>query len=89
MPRACLRISGRVQGVGFRYAAAKQATSLGLAGWVRNLDNGDVCIAFEGSDSGVEAMLDWLSHGPPLARVDGLEPLPIEDGTLPVRFEIR
>lgn len=89
MRRACFNISGRVQGVGFRYAAAKQAMALGLLGWVSNLDDGSVIIAFEGSESNVATMTDWLAQGPPLARVDAIHALPVDDTPFSARFEIR
>jgi len=63
-------ISGRVQGVGFRYATAAQARCLGLSGWVRNLPTGQVEAEFCGPRAQVEAMLAWCGRGPALARVD-------------------
>ena len=63
-------IQGRVQGVGFRYSASHKARSLGLSGWVRNLENGDVEAWAEGSPDALADFEDWLSDGPPGARVD-------------------
>jgi acylphosphatase len=65
LARAHVRITGRVQGVGFRYATADEAQRLGLAGWVRNLDSGRVEAVFEGQRARVEAMLRWCQAGPP------------------------
>lgn len=66
------RIAGKVQGVGFRQSTVVQARQLGLAGWVRNLDDGSVEILFAGDRHAVEALRDWLRIGPPGARVDEL-----------------
>jgi len=63
--RAHVKMSGRVQGVGFRYATFDEARARGLAGWVRNLDSGDVEAVFEGPRDAVEAMLRWCQEGPP------------------------
>jgi len=63
-------VQGRVQGVGFRYSASHKAHSLGLTGWARNLDNGDVETWAEGSADALADFEDWLASGPPGARVD-------------------
>lgn len=70
--RARLRIvvSGRVQGVFFRRAAADQARALGIAGHARNLADGTVEIVGEGSRGELELLAAWARHGPPAARVD-------------------
>jgi acylphosphatase len=65
-------ISGRVQGVGFRWAAARKAESLGVHGSVRNLSDGRVEALIEGDEAPVEQMIDWLRMGPAAARVDDL-----------------
>jgi acylphosphatase len=71
-------ISGRVQGVGFRYACYAQARRLGLVGWVRNTPEGDVEVWLESSaGERIEAMLDWLRRGPPYARVDHIRCDPV------------
>lgn len=62
-------VSGRVQGVGFRYAACSEAQRLGLTGWVRNLPNGDVEALACGEGDKVRAFGQWLWHGPRAARV--------------------
>jgi len=66
-------VSGRVQGVGFRYYAVLRARELGLAGWVRNLHDGRVEVHLEGDAAELERMVDWLREGPPSARVDEVE----------------
>ena len=63
------RVSGRVQGVGFRYATRQQAERLNLTGWVRNLSNGDVATAVYGDPDAVDEFGRWLWQGPEHARV--------------------
>jgi acylphosphatase len=71
-------VSGRVQGVAFRYYARQRANELGLGGWVRNLVDGRVEAWLEGDGNAVGTMLDWLRRGPPAARVTGMEVLETE-----------
>jgi len=70
LTRARVRVSGRVQGVGFRLSTRERARSLGLGGWVGNLPDGSVEAVFEGPRDRVQSMLDWCRRGPPGARVD-------------------
>jgi acylphosphatase len=65
-------VTGRVQGVAFRWSTQRQAGRLGLVGWVRNLADGRVEGVIQGPPAAVEQMLEWLAHGPPSARVDHL-----------------
>jgi acylphosphatase len=75
MPLVCrhVLVSGRVQGVGFRWHARAKAEELGLGGWVRNLPDGRVELVLEGGEAPVRAMLAWLARGPTAARVSGVE----------------
>ena len=66
-------VRGRVQGVGFRYSARRAAQSLGVFGWIRNCENGDVEGGLQGGRDAVEAMVRWLESGPPSARVAGVD----------------
>ena len=66
-------ISGRVQGVFFRWETMKRARALGVRGWVRNLSDGRVEAVFEGSEEAVEQMLEFCREGPPAARVTKVE----------------
>jgi acylphosphatase len=63
------RISGNVQGVGFRYAARREAKQLGLSGWVRNLSDGDVEVLAEGPIAALTEFREWLAEGPPGAFI--------------------
>lgn len=71
----CLRalISGRVQGVGYRYHTVLQAQTLELVGWVRNLQDGRVEAIVEGERVQVDAMMEWLAQGPAAATVKEIE----------------
>lgn len=62
-------ISGRVQGVGYRFSTQDMALLLKLNGWVRNLRDGRVEAVFEGSSDKVEEMIQWCHKGPPAAQV--------------------
>ena len=66
-------ISGEVQGVNFRSATEQEATRAGLAGWVRNRDDGTVEAVLEGSADAVERVLEWCRSGPSSASVEGVE----------------
>ena len=71
-------VSGKVQGVCFRANAREEAMRLGLRGYARNLADGRVEVVACGEAGAVEMLAEWLEHGPPLARVDTLERLPVE-----------
>jgi len=64
-----IRISGRVQGVGYRAAAVRQAHLIGVKGWIRNVDDGTVEGIIQGGADHIDLMLEWLRGGPPGARV--------------------
>ena len=73
MIRRRVRVSGLVQGVGFRYRCAEAASAIGLAGWVRNRPDGSVEAVFEGNEAAVDSMTEWMRRGPRHARVTGIE----------------
>jgi acylphosphatase len=64
-----LVVRGRVQGVGFRYAAVDAALRYGVAGWVRNRSDGSVEVFVQGDADSVAAMIAWCRRGPPAANV--------------------
>lgn len=68
-----VRISGKVQGVGFRYWTRDEAVRLGLTGWVRNEEDGAVVAVIAGPDAAVTTMIERLRRGPPGASVSGVE----------------
>lgn len=67
--RARVLIAGRVQGVGFRFAARQVAQQQRLSGWVRNRTDGSVEAVVQGESAGVQAFLDWCRRGPRGAAV--------------------
>jgi acylphosphatase len=67
--RVRLLISGRVQGVGFRFSTREAAIQRGVNGWVRNLSDGRVEAVLEGSQPDVQSMIEWCHQGPPAAIV--------------------
>jgi acylphosphatase len=67
-----IRLDGRVQGVGFRYALRDEAQRLGLAGWVRNCADGSVEALVQGETQAVETLVRWARRGPRAARVESL-----------------
>ncbi|MDT8358439.1 MAG: acylphosphatase [Methanomicrobiaceae archaeon] len=71
--RAHVRVSGRVQGVYFRYSVQDEAARLGMAGWVRNTREGRVEAVFEGRREAVEALVAFCRRGPPAAIVKDIE----------------
>ena len=65
-------IQGRVQGVGFRWYVNREASELGLRGWVRNTEDGDVEVVASGSEADLAELRSSLRRGPRGARVDRL-----------------
>jgi len=72
-----LRITGRVQGVGYRAWTVETATRLGLRGWVRNRAGGSVEAVATGSADAVSALIEACRRGPALARVSDVD---VSDG---------
>lgn len=73
-----VRISGRVQGVGYRAWTEREARALGLSGWVRNRHDGTVEALFVGAEEAVIAMIEACRRGPRLAHVSAVEAAPAE-----------
>jgi acylphosphatase len=81
-------VSGRVQGVGYRAFAARAARDLGLVGWVRNLEDGDVEVWAEGTADTLDRLEAALQRGPAGARVDALRSTAAAPAAC-TRFEVR
>ncbi len=89
MQQLHLRISGRVQGVGFRWFVREEARRLGLSGWVTNLPNGGVEVAAGGEASSLERLRRALEVGPTSAGVAAVEDVAGElSSPLPYPFTI-
>lgn len=71
MPKHLL-ITGRVQGVGYRYSLRREALRLGLAGWVRNRHDGSVEAMVEGPPDELAMLVTWARAGPPAAEVEAV-----------------
>jgi acylphosphatase len=71
--RAHVVVTGRVQGVYFRYATREEADMRGVKGWVRNRREGGVEAVFEGEKEKVEELIEFCHYGPPAAKVSAVE----------------
>ena len=67
-----MKITGKVQGVGFRYFVLRQAQDLGIKGWVRNKPNGDVEALAQGEKVDLEQFIAKAKEGPSFSRVEGV-----------------
>ncbi len=85
-----VRVTGRVQGVGFRDAMVDQANELGARGWVRNRSDGSVEALVAGEEAVVQALIDWAHRGPTGAVVDGVHVSELTSpGVMMSRFDRR
>ncbi|MET0559752.1 MAG: DNA polymerase ligase N-terminal domain-containing protein [Solirubrobacterales bacterium] len=66
-------VRGGVQGVGFRDAVVRRAEELGVLGWVRNGEDGEVLVRAEGAEPAVDELVEFLGEGPPAARIESVE----------------
>lgn len=87
--RRAFRVTGRVQGVGFRWFTRDAAHRLGLAGWVANDPDGAVSGEVSGEPSRIDAFVRALRDGPPGARVSNLQVDELPAGPEDSAFEIR
>ena len=71
MARTLVIVTGRVQGVGFRWGTLEEAERLGVSGSVRNETDGTVRVEVEGDRS--DELIEWLRHGPRYAKVENIE----------------
>lgn len=89
MKRVQVWISGKVQGVWFRESTKLEALEQGVAGWVRNLDDGRVEAVFEGPPAAVDRMLAWCHVGSRNAEVTQVEAQEQDSANEPPGFRVR
>ena len=79
--RISLLITGKVQGVGYRYSVKLKAESMAIKGYVRNQLDGSVFVTVQGENTAVENFVKWCYKGSSAALVRGVEKIPgsIED----------
>lgn len=74
MKEVYIRIKGRVQGIGFRWFAVREAQRIGgISGWVHNAADGSVEILMRGEEEKIDEMILACRKGPSLARVDSVD----------------
>jgi acylphosphatase len=88
MRAVTVKVTGRVQGVSFRWYAVQEAERLGVTGWVRNEPDGSVAAQVEGEDDAVDDMVAWCRRGPSYASVRDVAVTDTQP-TGARRFEIR
>lgn len=71
-----VRVSGEVQGVGYRFAAMRRADELDVAGWISNEGDGSVSAHLEGLGYRVDALLDWMRQGSSWSHVRRVDVTP-------------
>ncbi|NLE00746.1 MAG: acylphosphatase [Fibrobacter sp.] len=71
--RFAVTVSGKVQGVGFRFFTREAAKKHKLSGWVRNLEDGSVQMEIQGADNDLCAFLKVVENGPILSFVSAME----------------
>ncbi|MBT3386094.1 MAG: acylphosphatase [Prolixibacteraceae bacterium] len=73
-----IKVTGRVQGVGFRYYALQKAKEFGLNGWVKNTVDRGVLILVQGDETEIETFIDYLRIGPTRSRVNKISKYKME-----------
>jgi len=82
-------VTGRVQGVGYRYSVLNVAKELGLAGWVRNAPDGSVETLAQGNERVLDRFVVFLRQGPWAARVDAVDVRSVEIDAALSGFTVR
>ena len=83
-----MKITGKVQGVGFRYFVLRQAQKLGINGWVSNKSNGDVEALAQGEKADLEQFIAKVKEGPSFSRVEDVSLNWLNEGEQYFSFEI-
>lgn len=84
-----INISGRVQGVGFRYFAQHKANEMGITGWVKNAVDGSVLIIAQGTGAEIKTFIDYLYIGPTRSRVDKISTCVMQITTILDSFSVK
>lgn len=85
-----IKITGRVQGVGFRFFTYQQAKKLQLVGYVTNLSNGDVEILAYGTKTQLDSLIDWIEkRGPNSAKITHFNVKKIHPKQMYTTFNVR
>jgi acylphosphatase len=82
-------VTGRVQGVGFRWSLARIADDHGVRGWVRNRPDGAVEALLQGPRARLDDVIAWMRQGPPGASVADVQVEILAGADQFERFEIR
>lgn len=88
MPRYRIVVSGRVQGVGFRYFVQSLAKKFAVKGWVRNLDTGNVQMELQASEDKLDLVIEKLKKGNGFSKVNNMEIEVLEESNKDNSFKI-
>lgn len=84
-----IKISGKVQGVGFRYFVQNKASEMGITGWVKNSVDGGVTIIAQGIETEIKTFIDYLYIGPTRSRVDKISTCVMQITTIFDNFSVK
>ena len=84
-----MKITGKVQGVGFRYFVLRQAQELSINGWVSNKPNGDVRVLAQGEKADLERFISKVKEGPSFSRVEDVSLNWVNEAEQYFGFEIK
>jgi len=82
-------ILGKVQGVSYRYYAKQKALEIGIKGWIKNLDNGNVEAFAVGNEKALRKFFEWCKAGPEMAEVRKIELNEIRGYEKPESFKMK
>lgn len=84
-----IKITGRVQGVGYRYFAVQKAKEMDINGWVKNLVDGSVLIIAQGIEEEIKTFTDYLYIGPTRSHVDKISTCVMQITTVFDSFSVK